>query len=298
MIEIILEEANGPAWNNNDIWHQVQECLDAAEELETECHGELNKVSSRFCSAADRVLNGAKEEVRTILGEVGTIQTENDKIVGKIEQVKSEIQQEMQRIDDLKLANSARRLCLLENGTEFSKLFSQSVRHDLETQVGQQKIFGQEKHRKEDEEKEQRRLLFEKVKNKSSNEAEEEFFQDQDDNNSNEQQQDSKRRKSSSVSIRNSSRSLPGSPKTSNNNNNNQRPSSSAAADQYLHSIKSRLRMLLSAASMQVKGQKTADEQMMTSNLNNTKYHTSYNQHSPVGGSRILQAIDAVLAYL
>lgn len=248
VVEIVLEQVS-PYWTNSDIFPLIRDALETAEELKRQCEDELQPTAASFCGAAERVIKGATDEVRAMSEEIAQVQDVNERLVVKIEDAKSKIATMSQRAENLRSANAARRLCLLaENGSDFWKVFSDSMRQALLDEAGAQgkKILQRGASVGRDGE-------ADGVLAASSLSSQRKSFHAED--------------------------------------------SSTISQQQLQQSFKSRLRMLLSAATMQVKGQKTADERMlMVASSSGGKYATS--QQSPVGSSRILQAMETVLSGL
>lgn len=262
MVEIVLEEVT-PYWTNPDIYPIVRDALEASEELERHCREDLQQSAIRFCGAADRVIRGAREEVRSMLEDIASVQAVNERYVARIEDVKSKILSERQRVADLTLAISARRLCLLENGQEFSRIFSEETREALMHEVGTQDVFG---HGHPAVEEAAGGAVV----------GNDDLFEEEEESNN--------KKKPTTKLMRKGSSNLNG----------------AGHHHQYRQSIRSRLRMLLSASIMQVKGQKTADERVLLANSSTMNAGGKYaaSSQSPVGSSRILQALETILTNL
>lgn len=191
-LEVVLEERS-LHWGNADVAALCREGGALAQELQQQVHA-LHECAASFCGAAERVLRGARDEVRHGGGELVELLGEADALHAALEEKKSRLAKERKAADDLRASNRARSICL---------------------------------------------------------------------------------RKGLIVS----------------------QPGRDSADDDELTTLRARLRMLLSAASMQIRGQKSVEEQQQQQQSSPTqhKYANEANALASATTTRVMQAIDVIL---
>lgn len=252
IIEVALEERS-MNWTNTDVHANCRDSLALSERLSQQVESLLGCATS-FCGAAERVLGGARQEVRSASAELVALTSEADRLHASLEEKKSKLAKERKVAEDLRNSNKARETSLkkkfLVSGAAVNTNSSSAAgtNHNTGTSKRGSDVGGT--------------VL-------------------------------ARGRGSSSTLV-------------VSGGGGSSRPVT--ADDDELETLRHRLRVLLSAASMQIRGQKSVEEEKNggdgAGNSNSPRSSSAPKQKSEAAflssatTSRVLQAIDTVLAAL